>query len=311
MREPIDVQQCLGCGEMVTIWSERQLSDGDPLCSKCRRIHTTEARRARRAAAAEATAEVAHPQLPGHWCKGHEWRTSPTGKRYCVNCLSTPEEVGGEVIPNRRASALRGRPAMQTNFGHEIDPDEPSGKAGGDLDGAMKRYEIFHEKAPIRVVDLDHDIPTSWSPVGDALSVMYRTDKWKADGNDIDYKHLHDEGDDKPYEFRKGVRFYEPASEVRKSTVGGKRRQEAPAQRLPVAVPGAITLLGYCLGFFVKRYDDEEIYEVNPRGCYLFSSPSGNLLLIYSPDRQPDGSSGFLGAMAGGKLRVLKDGIDG
>jgi len=214
--------------------------------------------------------------------------------------------------PNKKARGIGGRSAMDTNFGREVDPDEPGGSAGSDLDGAMKRYQTFHEKAPIRVVDLAHDLPTKWVPVGDALSVMYRTDKWKRDGDDVDYKHLHDSGDDKPYEFRKGVRFFEPASEVKKSKVAGQPRPaKAKDQRLPVASPRAITLLGYCLGAFVRRYDDEEIYEVNPRGCYLFSSPTGNLLFLYSPDEQPDGSSGFLAAMAGGKLRVLKDGIDG
>ena len=35
------------------------------------------------------------------------------------------------------------------------------------------------------------------------------------------------------------------------------------------------------------------------------------MLAVYSPEAQPDGSVGFLCVMAGGKLRVIKDGIDG
>jgi len=210
------------------------------------------------------------------------------------------------MTPNR-ASRLRGA-SMDTRFGDDIDPDAVRGNA---LDAAMDRYEIFHDKTPIRVAELDHDVPTEWVRVGDALGVMYRTDKWKSDGTDEDYKHLHDAGDDKPYPVAKGVRFYEPAAEAPRSRVGRQRRSSARGQRLPVARPKAIALLGYCLGVFIRRDDDGETYEVNPRGCYLFSSPSGNLLLLYSPQKQPDGSSGFLGAMAGGKLRVLKDGIDG
>lgn len=211
--------------------------------------------------------------------------------------------------PNRKARPLRGA-SMDTGFGDTVEEvDDVSGKSGRDLDAAMDRYETFHAKAPIRVAELEHDLPKSWVPIGDALAVMYRTDKWKKDGSDVDYKHLHDKGDDKPYELGKGVRFYEPASEASKSRVQGRRssRPNRKSEGLPVARPEALTLLGYCLGVFVHRYDDEEevVHEVNPRGCYLFSSPSGDMLAMYSPDK------GFLAVMAGGNLRVLKDGIDG
>ena len=108
--------------------------------------------------------------------------------------------------PNR-ASRLRG-PSMETRFGSEVDPDDVPGRA---LDAAMDRYEIFHDKSPIRVAELEHEIPREWVRVGDALAVMYRTDKWKKDGVDEDYKHLHDKSDNKPYEKLKGVRLYEPA----------------------------------------------------------------------------------------------------
>lgn len=219
-----------------------------------------------------------------------------------------------ELTPNKKASTLRDRPAMDTRFGEDLDDelDEVSGKRGKHLDGAMSRYEVFHSKKPIRVAELDHDLPDSWVRVGECVAVMYRTDKWKSFGNDIDYKHLHDAGDDKPYPIGKGVKFFEPASEAKKSVVAGRKPSKlGKPQRLPVGKPEAITLLGYCLGFFVRRDDDGEIYESNPRGAYLFASPSGNMLTVYSPDEQPDGSSGFLCAMAGGKLRVVADGIDG
>ena len=215
--------------------------------------------------------------------------------------------------PNR-ARPLKGA-AMSTRFGEDVgELDGLGGPRGRQLDDAMDRYETFHKKAPIRVAELKHDLPKSWVPVGDALAVMYRTDKWKKDGTDIDYKHLHDKGEDKPYDLGKGVKFYEPSSEANKSQVQGRRTSrpgKKRPQRLSVGNPEALTLLGYCLGVFVKRYDDERVYEVNPRGCYLFSSPSGNMLALYSSDEQPDGSSGFLAAMSGGNLRVLKDGIDG
>jgi hypothetical protein len=205
--------------------------------------------------------------------------------------------TGRPIVPNRRARALGERPSMDTRFGDTLDDiDSIGGARGSHLDSAMSRYETFHAKAPIRVAELAHELPDRWDVVGDALAVMYRTDKWKKDGVDEDYKHLHDKGDDKPYEALKGVRFYEPSRSGR---------------RLPVSKPKAITLLGYCLGFFVRKDDDGQEYETNPRGCYLFCSPSGDALYLYSPDEQADGSSGFLAAAVGGNLRVLKDGIDG
>jgi hypothetical protein len=221
--------------------------------------------------------------------------------------------LGAPLKSNKKARPIGKRPAMDTGFGIEIeDPDTLPTKPGRDLDKAMDRYETFHAKKPLRLIELEHELPDEWVCIGDALSVMYRTDKWKPDGTDEDYKHLHDKGDEKPYDLGKGVRLYEPSSEASRSRVDGDaRRAPSAGRRLPVARPEALALLGYCLGLFVRRDDDSEVYEVNPRGCYLFSSPSGNMLALYSPDEQPDGSSGFLAVMAGGNLRVLKDGIDG
>lgn len=214
------------------------------------------------------------------------------------------------------ARPIRG-PAMDTKFGRDIDPDRVKPARGRDFDAAMDRYEVFHAKRPLRSVELKHDLPTSWVCVGQAISTMYRTDKWHDDGDDEDYKHVHDHSDGKEYTFGKGVLVYEPAREARRSVVddgrGRKVRSnpDAEPEPLPVPEPKALTLLGYCLGIFVRRFDDEEVYELNPRGCYLFCSPTGDLLALYSPMKQPDGSSGFLAVLAGGKLRVVEDGIDG
>lgn len=224
--------------------------------------------------------------------------------------------------PNRargRASTLNGRPSMDTSHvGREVDPDRYTGARGKHLESAMDRYETFHAKRPLRTVELPHDLPTSVVPVGQVISTMYRTDKWHEDGDDEDYKHVHDNsrgGKDREYEFGNGVIAYEPAQQVKRSRIENRTAKNfagpTPAVRLPVQAPGALSLLGYCLGVFVQRFDDEEVYELNPRGCYLFCSPKGDMLALYSPEKQPDGSSGFLMIMAGAGLRVLKDGIDG
>lgn len=216
---------------------------------------------------------------------------------------------------NPGSRALSG-PAMDTRFGRNVDPDRVR-EGGADLDRAMDRYETFHAKRPLRAVALGHLLPKKVVPVGQAISTMYRTDKWHDDGDDEDYKHVHDPEDgrkSKEYTFGEGVVVYEPASQVKKSKVerdSDVEAEVAAAEDLPVRAPKAITLLGYCLGFFVRRFDDGQVYEVNPRGCYLFCSPDGDMLAVYSPDEQPDGSRGFLAVMAGGKLDVIKDGIVG
>lgn len=219
-----------------------------------------------------------------------------------------------ELVPNR-VSTLRGRPAMETRFGDDLDDNDVSElrrEKKTALKKAKSRYKTFHDKDPIALAELRHDLPKRWVNVGQCMSVMYRTDKWKKFGDDVDYKHLHDKSDGITYPVGRGVQIYEPASEATKSRVAGREphltRRE---QKLPVREPKALTLLGYCLGMFVRRHDTGEIYEVNPRGTYLFSSPSGDMLAIYSPQKQPDGYAGFLCVMAGGKLRVLKGGIDG
>lgn len=170
---------------------------------------------------------------------------------------------------------------MGVRFGREVE-------SSGDLvQTATKRYETFHDKEPRRVVRLDasHKIPSKVDLIGDCQSVMYKTDKWYEDGDDVEYKHVHDQG----------VKVFEPHGV----------QKWAETSKLPVERPKAIVLLGKHLGFFVKRADDGEVYECNPRRTYLFCSPSGDMLLVYSP------REGFVALMAGGRLRVEKDGIDG
>lgn len=174
---------------------------------------------------------------------------------------------------------LAENPSMDVRFGKDVD------SKGNLVEAATKRYETFHDKEPRRIVRITHAIPSSVDLIGDCLSVMYKTDKWYEDGDDVEYKHVHDQG----------VKVFEPR---------GVQKWAKPA-KLPVERPKAVVLLGKHLGFFVKREDDGEIYECNPRKTYLFCSPSGDMLLVYSP------REGFLALMAGGRLRVEKDGIDG
>jgi len=152
---------------------------------------------------------------------------------------------------------------------------------------ATKRYRTFHTKDPRRIVKLEHQLPAEVGLVGDALSVLYRTDKWHEDGKDTDYKH----------NFETAVKVYEPVGE--QPWLGPTERPEYDAD--------PIVLLGQCLGFFLRRHDDEEIYETRlptARPTWLFCSANGHQLYVYDPDR------GFRAVFYGGKLSVKSDGID-
>ncbi len=213
-------------------------------------------------------------------------------KRTSKRTSRRPRRASRRMQPNRSVDSRM--------FGREIDPDKITGARGRDLDGAMDRYEIFQQKAPQRIVEVDHDVPTQLVPVGDCVSVMYRSNKWYDEGTpDEDYKHRHEPSENKQYEPGKGVILYENAKFADRSVK--KNNGIVP---MPRTAPGAWARLAYCLGFFVRK-DDGEIYECNPRNTWLCASPDGHMLAVYS-DKQ-----GFLCVMAGGKLRTLKEGIDG
>ena len=205
--------------------------------------------------------------------------SSPSGSEMI---LIIPEDTQldsrdlGEMVPNARLP-----------FGREI-PQPNTGKSVEHVNAAMERFHTFHKKEPHRLVEIDpkHAIPARVDRIGDLLSIAYRSDKWYADGKDVDYRHVIEQG---------GQTLYEPR--------GSQRWAEKT--KLPVAVPKVVTLLGKSLGLFVKREDDGVTYESNPKNSYLFCSPSGNMLLLYSP------TEGFIAMACGGQLSVKEHGIDG
>lgn len=231
---------------------------------------------------------------------------------------------GDRFMPNRSEAMRRnkrnpeymhdrkvGSGVMGHISGRAIDPDALQGMELRDVTKAMDRYEIFHQKQPLEVVHVEHEPPEQLVPMGFAVSSSYRTDKWKKDGSDIDYKHVHNDKGEKPYDYSggHGVRFYENSEFVDKRTIRANGLVEAPKE-----YPEAWTRLGAFMGSDV-RGDDGEFHEVDAKksakDCWLLCSPSGNMLAIYSPRPQADGSVGFLAIMCGGELRVIKDGIDG
>jgi len=152
-------------------------------------------------------------------------------------------------------------------------------------DSAIRRYKIFHKKDPRDIRKIE-GLPDNFRQLGQCISVMYETDKWNDDGDDVRYKHLHG----------KGVQAFEVVPHEGDDTTD-----------LPVTPPSpeeGFARLGKCLGFFVKP-EKGSIREYNPTGTDLFASPKGDLLGVYSPSR------GWVAFISGGRLRVEAAGIDG
>ena len=268
---------------------DREASDGDRLKINARRHSKSGSRppkRWSRPNTGKRTSRTGHPGAKRH--SRPLWRNAGSA----------------EMEEHRPGPGVMGR-----YFGRTVDPDLYSGTRGQDLDGAMKKYETFHAKQPLDVVDVAHEPPSRLVCIGDAEAVSYKTDKWYKDGNDIDYKHLHGHSETKPYETGKGVMFYENASLADPADIRANG-----TTRPPRAYPKAWTRLGKFLGCDIHRNDGEHA-EVDSRksarDCWLLCAPDGKMLAIYSPKPQDDGSEGFLAVMCGGNLRVLKDGIDG
>jgi hypothetical protein len=192
---------------------------------------------------------------------------------YYTRLAKLEQRAEAGLAPNPSRGAMQ-----RARFGTEVDHD---GGAGAE------RYRIFHDKDPQRIVEIHHPFPDRVGLAGDALSVLYRTDKWHEDGDDTDYKHVFDEG----------VKVYEPW--------GGQRWLEET--KFPRKMKGPLALLGQCIGLFIERVDDGEVYEVHlprSRDSWLFSAPDGRVLYVYDP------REGFRAIIAGGDLTVEAEGID-
>jgi hypothetical protein len=159
------------------------------------------------------------------------------------------------------------------------------------MNRAVRKYVEFHSHEPVKIgsFHLDLEIPEQAMLVGDAVNVLYTSDKLNpTDGRDegwIDYIHEHG----------RGVRVY------RCDRSGGGRLRTVPAW-----IHGAreLTWLGNCLGF---EYTDLDGHSVEAKGTgtlpELYTIPSGKALLVIQGKRT------VLALIWGGKLGVEHRGI--
>jgi hypothetical protein len=160
-----------------------------------------------------------------------------------------------------------------------------------DLFAAVEGYKRFTEFEPQEVGILEGlIIPSKLMCIGEAIHVIYRSDKWEAKSHD--YIHEHEAG----------VMVYVPENSM--------LDQSDEIVKTPdwLQKVEGIYLLGICLGF---RYQDTEGRKLDASSSprpELYSIPSGRALLIVSV-RGP--TAVLEAALWGGHLDVRPEGIVG
>lgn len=158
-----------------------------------------------------------------------------------------------------------------------------------DFDRGCRRYNIFHDFDPRKSGPMPSlEIPSVAYCIGDAVDVLYRSDKWHP-GKFENYIHEHDPG----------VKVYVPKQPDASFT---PKRVPAFIQRCRTLV-----LIGECLGFGFEDVEDGEVMEATPGTPrpQLYCTPDSHALLVVHNKRTVDA------IFWGGKLRVTAHGIEG
>ena len=159
-----------------------------------------------------------------------------------------------------------------------------------DLHKAVEGYRRFTEFEPQEVGILEgFVVPPKLMYIGEAMHVIYRSDKWEAKQHD--YIHEHEAG----------VKVYVPE----KSFIDQGDLVDTPSWLREVE---GIYLIGICLGFRYKNLDGKKLdAESRPRP-ELYAIPDGRALLVISVK----GPKAVLeAAIWGGNLDVRAEGIVG
>lgn len=157
---------------------------------------------------------------------------------------------------------------------------------------ARKLWMSFHGKDPREEYSIKASWPDKWGYTGEGVTVYYRSDKWKRDGQFDCYYHDH-EGE---------VELWEPAG----AQDWHEELRKAPVQGLPCKTAA---VLGYCLGWDVKREgDSQHVYSVEfgDTSMLLCAPPGGRSLFVVS-QRSKD----VIALFCGGSLDIRPEGIVG
>lgn len=157
-----------------------------------------------------------------------------------------------------------------------------------ELEEARARWELFHAKTPRHLLSPNLDWPQRWELAGKGCVVYYSSDKWLPNGKFRRYFHEHDSG---------SVRVLHPSGAfdwLKKASAGVKR------------YPSSGTVLGFCLGWDLERWDTGEYIESVPdRNTLLCCFPDGSVLFTYHRRH------GIQALFVGEGLRVEAAGIVG
>lgn len=175
------------------------------------------------------------------------------------------------------------------------------------IDRARAAFETFHDKpSGEKVYPFARKNSGEWTqdvliapmrPVGEAVRVMYRSDKWHRPGKTTDYYHDHTRGH---------VRLWMPCG-------AGQR-----GKRFPYSWPGAVAVLGKCTAWYFvpdDRSGSEDVEEHKPQSALLVASPYGHVDGT-APQRVflavVDWNTGDVLSMIEGQgLRLTSHGIEG
>ena len=159
---------------------------------------------------------------------------------------------------------------------------------------AVDKFTEFHDFEPRETGTIPGlKIPSSVKIAGDAVHVMYRSDKWH-EGRSDDYIHEHD----------RGVK------------VGRTGNCPGPSRAVPVEIQRVTTLvrIGRCLGVAYEDADGN-VVEMRPDGSVqLYCSPNGRALFVVDGVRVKNGRASFARPKVemilwGGRLGVEDRGI--
>lgn len=190
------------------------------------------------------------------------------------------------------------------------------------LNKAKKKFREFHLKDPREIIPVNIQIPRRLHPIGYAVQISYRSDKWNDRGRWIDYIHwwenptlvcVPDHMFDELDMDRRIVNPYNKAFEI------GERRNE-------------VTCLGQAIDFNLSEDDrsdielpeeysptqmEEELEKIEGSIAFPFNptpkksrdfvccSPNGRIVYIVSEDQDQ------VFAFIGNKVRVTSHGIEG
>lgn len=175
---------------------------------------------------------------------------------------------------------------------------------------AIKLRETFMDRESRRKTKLKWKWPERLVEAGSCEAVMYTSDKWREEGDFVDYKHVA-EGPQVLYVREGFLRDYD----------GNDLESCGEVVELVHEMPDTIAMLAPILGIQCRLYEqdedgesylpngDENLYQIDISGAKLGAAKhpeTGETFLVVYTE-----SGGVLCMITGTKLDVLKDGIVG